>query len=149
MNKQLQHTKTVLCHTLYMSDYRIYHFSNLGTNDCMAHCQNFFQLCRWQSTSTMNGNTGWSNYRYKYLTASSGHKTCISNFTLQQVIPPYIFIFSFNKYITPGNPHVKTLRPRQMAAIFQTTFSNGFSWLTFHWSLFLRVKLTIFQHWFR
>ena len=44
----------------------------------------------------------------------------------------------------------------KMAAIFQTTFSNAFSWmkmykfqLRFHWSLFLRVQLTIFQHWFR
>ena len=44
----------------------------------------------------------------------------------------------------------------KMAAIFQTTFSNGFSWmkmfeypLKFHWSLLLRVKLTIFRHWFR
>ena len=44
----------------------------------------------------------------------------------------------------------------KMAAISQTTFSNGFSWmkmygfwLTFHWSLFLGVQLTIFQHWFR
>ena len=44
----------------------------------------------------------------------------------------------------------------KMAAISQTTFSNGFSWmkiyefqLKFHWSLFLRVQLTIFQHWFR
>ena len=44
----------------------------------------------------------------------------------------------------------------KMAAIFQTTFSNGFSWmkmydfrLTFHWSLFLGVQLTILQHWFR
>ena len=44
----------------------------------------------------------------------------------------------------------------KMAAIFPTTFSNGFSWmkmyefrLTFHWSLFLGVQLTIFQHWFR
>ena len=41
-------------------------------------------------------------------------------------------------------------------AISQTTFSNAFSWmkkfefpLQFHWSLFLRVQLTIFQHWFR
>ena len=40
--------------------------------------------------------------------------------------------------------------------IFQTTFSNAFSWmkiyefrLRFHWSLFLRVQLTIFQHWSR
>ena len=41
-------------------------------------------------------------------------------------------------------------------AISQTTFSNAFSWmkllefwLKFHWNLFLRVQLTIFQHWFR
>ena len=43
-----------------------------------------------------------------------------------------------------------------MAAIFQTTFSNAFSWMTmlefrlrFDWSLFPRVQLSIFQHWFR
>ena len=44
----------------------------------------------------------------------------------------------------------------KMAAFFQTTFSNKFSWmkmygfrLEFHCSLFLRLELTIFQHWFR
>ena len=44
----------------------------------------------------------------------------------------------------------------KMAAIFHTTFSNAFSWmkmfkfrLRFHWSLFPRVQLTIFHHWFR
>ena len=44
----------------------------------------------------------------------------------------------------------------EMDAISQTTFSSAFSWLKmfefrlkFHWSLFPRVKLTIFQHWFR
>ena len=38
----------------------------------------------------------------------------------------------------------------------QTTFSNAFSWMklygfrfNFNWSLFLRVQLTLFQHWFR
>ena len=43
-----------------------------------------------------------------------------------------------------------------MAATFQTTFSNAYSWmkmyefqLQFHWDLFLRVRLTIFQHLFR
>ena len=43
-----------------------------------------------------------------------------------------------------------------MAAVSQTTLSNAFSWmkmlefrLRFHWSLFLRVQLTIIQHWFR
>ena len=46
--------------------------------------------------------------------------------------------------------------PDKMAAISQTTISNAFSWMKmleiwykFHWSLFLRVQLTIFQHWFR
>ena len=41
----------------------------------------------------------------------------------------------------------------KMAAIFQTIFRNGFSWmkmhqfcLRFHWSLFLRFELMIFQH---
>ena len=40
--------------------------------------------------------------------------------------------------------------------ISQTTFSNVFSslkmfeiWLKFHWRLFLRIQLTIFQYWFR
>ena len=49
---------------------------------------------------------------------------------------------------------VNTLR--SMAAIFQTTFSNAFSWmkmhefrLRFHWSLFPRVQFITFQHWFR
>ena len=44
----------------------------------------------------------------------------------------------------------------KMDAISQTPFSKAFSWMkTFefrlncHWSLFLRVQLTIFQHWFR
>ena len=44
----------------------------------------------------------------------------------------------------------------KMAAISQTTCSSAFSWmkmfefwLKFHWSLFLRVQLTIIQHCFR
>ena len=51
---------------------------------------------------------------------------------------------------------VNTLRPRQMAAIFQTTSWNAFSWmrmfdsrLRFDGTLFHRVQSTIFQHWFR
>ena len=44
----------------------------------------------------------------------------------------------------------------KIAAVSQTTLSNAFSWtkmsefrLKFHWSLFPRVQLTVFQHWFR
>ena len=55
-----------------------------------------------------------------------------------------------------GTPLLTHWGRDKMTAIFQTTFSNGFSWmkmyefrLTFHWSLFPGVQLTIFQHWFR
>ena len=44
----------------------------------------------------------------------------------------------------------------KMAAILKTTFSSAFSWMKmwefrfkFHWNLFLRVQLTLRQHWFR
>ena len=44
----------------------------------------------------------------------------------------------------------------KLTSIFQATFSHGFSWMKmdefrskFHWSLFLRVQLIIFQYWFR
>ena len=44
----------------------------------------------------------------------------------------------------------------KMDTISQTTFSSALSWmkmlefrLKFHWNMFLRVQLTIFQHWFR
>ena len=56
-----------------------------------------------------------------------------------------IFLF----YLTHWGCH-------KIAAIFQTTFSNAFSWtkmykflLRFHWSLFPWVQLTLFLHWFR
>ena len=55
------------------------------------------------------------------------------------------------------NLSINTLRPRQNGHHFQNTFSNEilfnenvwFSIQIFHWSLFLRVQLKIFQHWFR
>ena len=44
----------------------------------------------------------------------------------------------------------------KMVTIFQTTFSNAFSWmkinkcwLRFQWSLFSRAQLSIFPYWFR
>ena len=57
------------------------------------------------------------------------------------------------KWITNGW-NWTVLRPRQNGR--QKILSNTLSWmkmyefqLRFHWNLFLRVKLTIFQHWFR
>ena len=49
---------------------------------------------------------------------------------------------------------VYLLSQRRNRRPLRMTFSNAFSWiywfcLEFHWSLFPRVRLTIFQHWFR
>ena len=63
------------------------------------------------------------------------------------------FCWAFEETVPNGNHGgLNTLRPRQMDAISQTTFSNAFSWmkmfefrLKFHWSLFPWVQLTIFQ----
>ena len=59
----------------------------------------------------------------------------------------------YTKCICTG---INSLRPRQMDAISQTTFSNAFSWmkmfefrLKFHWIWFPRVQLTIIKLWFR
>ena len=65
-------------------------------------------------------------------------------------------------FVTQGSPSMKSFLLLtlwgldKVAAIFQTTFPNAFSWmelyafrLRFHWSLLLRFELTIFRHWFR
>ena len=67
------------------------------------------------------------------------------------------FYWNFIQLCCEGFYQVLTHWSRdKITAIFQTTFSNAFSWmkmyecwLWFHWSLFLGVQLTIFQHWFR
>ena len=54
------------------------------------------------------------------------------------------------------HPHPHPTPRDKIAAYSQMIFSNAFSWmksfvccLIFHWRLFLRVQLTITQHWFR
>ena len=87
-------------------------------------------------------------HRFPLMVASgNGLVLSVSNHNIQNIICTSIIMRGF---------WLNTLRPRQMAAIFQMTFSNAFSWmkmfefrLKFHGSLFLRFQLTIFQHWFR
>ena len=59
-------------------------------------------------------------------------------------------------WVSPTWVRLKHWGRDKMAVISQTILVNAFSWmemlkfrLKFHWSLFLRVQLTIFQHWFR
>ena len=68
-----------------------------------------------------------------------------------------IVLTQFVWYIPVSTPRPSSHWGRdKMAIISQTIFSNAFPWmkmyqfwLQFHWSLFLRVQLTIFHHWFR
>ena len=76
--------------------------------------------------------------RYLYL----WYKSKITNWRLQLLLPEATELTHWGR--------------DKMVDIFQTTFSNAFSWmkmhefrLRFHWSLFLRVQSTIFHHWFR
>ena len=64
---------------------------------------------------------------------------------------PLVLKKAFNLIMNPN-----TLRLRQNGCHFAENFSNWFSFIKtyefqikFHWSLFLRAQLTIFQHWFR
>ena len=56
----------------------------------------------------------------------------------------------------PPHTYLNTLRPRQDGRYFADDVLNAFSSmkmfefrLKFHWSLFRRIQLTIFQQWFR
>ena len=79
---------------------------------------------------------------------------------LMYVVSAHIFHNSnlMQNHLAPGGITVQlTCWGRdKMDAISQTTFSSAFSWMKmfefqsrYHWSLFLKVQLTIFQHWFR
>ena len=70
------------------------------------------------------------------------------NQCLPNLITPYI--------ASLGAIELTHLPLDKMATISQMTDSNAFSWIKtfvfwfeFHWRLFLRVQLTISQHWFR
>ena len=60
------------------------------------------------------------------------------------------------KYLSSIINNTNSSAPRKMAAISQTTYPKAFSWMKsfifwfeFHWSLFLRIQLTMCEHWFR
>ena len=66
------------------------------------------------------------------------------------------FIKGCKKYAAPFDASLTHWGWDKTPAIFQATFSNAFSWmemykfrLRFHWYLFTRVQLIVFQYWFR
>ena len=90
---------------------------------------------------------------------------CKSTISLSKVVTAIFHVGAINSSLAPlfyciCVSHTTTWYTHwgreKMAVIFQTTFSNAFSSmkifefrLKLHWSLFLRVRLTVFHHWFR
>ena len=77
-------------------------------------------------------------------------KLCISGSAISHIpgIVLPLVLFFYNTGLTHRGR-------AKMAAIFQTIFSNAFSWMKmykfrwrFHWTLFPMIQLTISQHWF-
>ena len=101
------------------------------TCPCPWHWENFSCFAR----PKMHSWKLFLNFKYNY----------IENFYWS-----LLCLFHWSSYFLTHLPLDK------MVAISQTIFSNAFSWmkmfvfwLKFHWSLFLRVRFTISQHWFR
>ena len=133
------------------------------------------QLSKWKDNLFMQTSVGSSNhfcdtYRCTFVCIqfirSSFLEICRGVWDLPHwviyLLPPSTPMLWVHEVITaifqtPWTPASLTHWGREkIDAILQTTFSNAFSRmkmyefrLGFHWSLFLRVQLTIFQHWFR
>ena len=129
-------------------------------------CQNMWKICifiyacfmwKWRSRVTCwhKKETPWCGYRIYIICLVGGKRVYkVENGTLVLWITK-CFVFVISKVIC----HITTLTHwgrDEMNNISQTTLSNVFSSmkmfefrLKFHWSLFLRDQLIIFQHWFR
>ena len=113
-----------------------------------------------QWETTLQCNIQWETVRRHYSVTSSvidwahsQNDPCTVNLVSQYYMPVLVVIAKIRPHIGGVLTHWGW---DKIDAISQTTFSSTFSWmkmfefrLKFHWSLFLRVELTIFQHWFR
>ena len=103
----------------------------------------------WHRTVNLS-NDNWSSRRpVEYYSSSSERNGCFHENVLGDIVHKVATFFVQEEW-------VNTLRPRQYGGhfaddIFKCILLNEifeFSW-KFHWCLFLRVQLTIFQHCFR
>ena len=71
----------------------------------------------------------------------------------QFIISRWVTWLEFDMF---NSPPTHTPEQNKMATISQTIYSDAFSWMKsfvvwskFHWGVFLKVQLAIYQHWFR
>ena len=125
-------------------DGQSWHFSPFiywsGTGDIISK-QSWYQPMR--DVDIWNYVSHWWNGSLEWALVNYGISLSLANHTEHTKPNDYITILTHW-----GRDEIDT--------IWQTTFLNSFSsmktyefWLKFHWSLFVRVQLTIFQHWFR
>ena len=114
---------------------------------CITWCNSLVFTWKWTPARGIRTGTDKA-YNHKSAIALTG-TSCLGSRIL--------FVFSAvccGSVPTDFTGMYNTLRPRQDGRHFpDDTFSNAFSWmktfefrLKFHWSLFLRVQLTIFRH---
>ena len=99
-----------------------------------------------------------TNMTYQHRNFHCGSKMIITRFCFHNGHSSLniIHVQADHMYLNLSWPILTHWGRDKMAAIFHTTFSNVFSWMKmyelrtkFHWSLFQRFQLTIFQHWFK
>ena len=122
-----------------------------GWHFCRWHFEMHFFKWKWTHFH--------SNLNSRYVTNASGNGLVLNRNNpvhgpmLGSSIPHWV------NELVPGKTAdniINSSHLDKMAAISQTLYSDAFSWmkmykfqLRFHWTLFLRVQLTIFQYWFR
>ena len=115
--------------------------------------QIYNEVANLQRTRSCYGQCHWMSIlgrRSDISTISRCSATTTTKWTLKRVIVSKVVTTSrINWYILHILVTFSTLRPGQMAVIFQTTFSNVFSRMKMYEVFFLGFQLTIIQHWFR
>ena len=113
----------------------------------------------WFRVNTLKPGQNWLHFKDKIFKCMFWMKFVIFWFQCVSVLLLRVYLMLshhwFSHYMNQCWPTSMLLYDITRTHIFQTTFSNAFSCLKmyefglrFHWNLFLRFELTIFQHWF-
>ena len=136
-------------------------YSIIDMSELKIILTNIFVECRRKKLSWL---IWWALYiLYKYIISPIRHLgPAVGNLQCVPCISSTLFASMCNKINSlwpgcwPALLQLTHLSLDKMAAILQTIFSNAFSWMTsfVFWlkvyrSLYVRVQLTITQHWFR
>ena len=111
---------------------------------------------QWETLLQSNAVSHWLGANLESTLYFAMIKLRVMSVTLSTIQEIFVYLRFIFLLIWHWSLRLTHLPLDEMAAISQTIFSDPFLWmkifvfgLNFHWSLFLRVQLTITQHWFR